>query len=496
MAFATGSIFELATGRPWDRQQLWSEMLARVERNRAAGVEPGGRVLLLAANTLEFFAELLAVWLGGAVAVPVDAALTSFELDNLAAAAEPRVIIATGQGNAPRNATAPVISTHDKMASVVNGAPPSRVRLDDDALILFTSGSTGKPKGVVHTHRSLAARWHTLRQALGTECYRRTLCLLPVYFGHGLICNCLFPLLAGCDLYLGPAFTPDVLSQLGRYIDQHQITAMSSVPAIWRIALPLARPPRHGSLRRVHCGSAPLSRPLWSKIAEWAPGADVVNSYGITETGSWLGGSLGAGEPADGLVGRGWGAEFRVLRTADSLAPQIDEAGCAAGESGYVWVHTPALMRGYFRRDDLTSAAVSGGWFFTGDTGRLDETGRLILEGRAIDEINKGGMKIQPQDVEIAAEGCEHLRDACAFAIPDELYGQNVAMAIVLRETRPASLAQLYQWMAGRLSRQKMPAAWYQLEELPRTGRGKIQRATVAAICAERRPVDPALLKS
>ncbi|HUI56484.1 MAG TPA: class I adenylate-forming enzyme family protein [Bryobacteraceae bacterium] len=484
MPFDPGSITELTTGRAWDRRQLWSNVSARIRRNQAGGLQPGDRLLLLAANTLEFFADLLAVWLDGATAVPVDASLTRFELDNLIAAAEPKLVVG---------------GADDRFSSSANREPPEAHRgpiLDNDALILFTSGSTGKPKGVVHTHRSLEARWHSLRQALGTESYQRTLCLLPVYFGHGLICNCLFPLLAGCDLYLAPAFTPDVLSQLGRFIDRHQITAMSSVPTVWRLALQLSRPPRQGSLRRVHCGSAPLSRDLWKRISEWAGGAEVVNSYGITETGSWLAGSLGAGEWQDGLVGYGWGTELRVLKTAQPPLPAIREAECAPGESGHVWVQTPALMKGYFRRDDLNSAAVSGGWFHTGDTGHKDDAGRLILDGRAVDEINKGGMKIQPQDVENAAEGYEHLSDVCAFAIPDQLYGQNLAIAFVLRDSRPEMLAQFYRWMESRLARHKLPAAWYQLESLPRSARGKVHRPTIASLCAERRPLNPAFLKS
>lgn len=496
MAFRTGDLCELATGRVWTRQQFWFEISIRASRYRAIDLQRGERVLLLADNTPEFFAELLAVWLLGATAVPVDAALSSFELDNLAAAAEPRVVVVTGKGNTPASTLAPILSTHDSASARGDGALLDAMRLDDEALILFTSGSTGQPKGVVHTHRSLAARWHSLRQALGTECYRRTLCLLPVYFGHGLICNCLFPLLSGCDLYLGPAFTPALLSALGRYIDQRQITAFSSVPTLWRLALRLSQPPQGRSLRRIHCGSAPLSRDLWRKASEWAGGVELVNTYGITETASWLAGSLGAGEPEDGLVGYGWGSDIRILNTSHTPPPAIQDAECADGETGYIWVQTAALMKGYFNREALTEAAVSSGWFFTGDMGVRDSAGRVILGGRTVDEINKGGLKIQPQDVEHVAGAYEHVTDVCVFPIADELYGQNVGIAFVLSDSRPEVLPQLYSWMQGRLSRHKMPAAWYQLERLPRTSRGKIHRPSIAEICHERRPLDLAVLQS
>lgn len=490
MAFRTGGLHEISTGRVWTRQQLRAEVSTRVGRYGAAGLQPGERVLLVADNTLEFFAELLAVWLAGATAVPVDAALSRFELDNLAAAAEPRLIVVTGEGNTPEHPGVPIISACDTAASGDSSEVSSRLRLDDEALILFTSGSTGQPKGVVHTHRSLGARWHSLRQALGTDCYRRTLCLLPVYFGHGLICNCLFPLLAGCDLFLGPAFKPAILSQLGRYIDQHRITAFSSVPTLWRLALRLSPPPQGRSLGRVHCGSAPLSADLWRKISAWAGGAEVVNTYGITETASWLAGSLGAGEPADGMVGYGWGSDIRILNTSQAPPAALQDAECAAGETGYLWIHTAALMKCYFRREDLTEAAVSGGWFFSADMGYRDDTGRVILGGRAVDEINKGGLKVQPQDVEIVAGACEYVTDACVFPVPDELYGQNVGIAFVLNDSRPETLSQFYRWMQSRLSRHKMPAVWYQLESLPRTSRGKIHRPAIAALCSGERPVE------
>ena len=98
-----------------------------------------------------------------------------------------------------------------------------------------------------------------LAERLGTRAFTRTLCLLPTHFGHGLICNCLFPWLAGRDLFITQPFRPEIIMRLGPLLDEYRITFMSSVPSVWRLALKLGKRPGAGTLERVHCGSAPLS---------------------------------------------------------------------------------------------------------------------------------------------------------------------------------------------------------------------------------------------
>jgi len=488
-----GALVEPLSKRRWEPERIATEMSRRIARFQRLGLARGDRVFLTFGNRLEFFAELLAIWRLGGCAVPVDARLTAFEVTTLVQAASPRLAVVD-------EATDPAVLAALTKAGVTHvstsdtgdaEATVGHSQMDDDALILFTSGSTGAPKGVVHTHRSLRARWMALREQLGTAAFARTLCMLPTHFGHGLICNCLFPWLSGQDLYITPPFRPDIIMRLGALLDEHRITFMSSVPSVWRMALKMSRRPQAGSLQRVHVGSAPLSAHVWEEIRNWTGTRQVCNAYGITETGSWVAGLADADVPAeDGLIGEGWGAVIKVLRTSETDLPLDAGCECAVGETGYVWLNTPALMKGYFQRDDLTRKAVSDGWFFTGDIGVLDVQGRLSLRGRERDEINKGGMKIYPSDVDAVVERFDKASDVCTFAIEDVLYGQIVGMAVVLSDPQDDTVRALHAWMQHHLAEPKMPSLWWAVAEIARTSRGKINREAVRDACAAQAPLD------
>jgi acyl-CoA synthetase (AMP-forming)/AMP-acid ligase II len=329
----------------------------------------------------------------------------------------------------------------------------------------------------------------SLQQALGLATLRRTLCLLPTHFGHGLICNALFPWLFGQDLHVVPPFKPDLLTRLGALIDEQQITFMSSVPAMWRLAIKTSRRPHAGTLRRVVCGSAPLSGSLWKEIQDWTGIPDVLNAYGITETASWLAGTTVEGfVPEDGLIGQPWGTGVRIVAGDATARPDVD-ADCRAGEPGRIWVNTAALMRGYLDRDDLTREVVSGGWFSTGDVGFVDDRGWLYLRGREREEINKGGLKVYPGDVDAIVEQFPATLDACTFGYQDPLYGENVGIAVVVSPATAEMLDEMYEFARRRLAGHQMPARWYLVEQIPRSARGKVNRADVAGHCATLTPV-------
>ena len=448
-------------------------------------MRPGHRVFIAHGNSIGFFTDLLAIWSNGGCAVPLDPKLTDFELCNLLQAAKPRYLLDTkGPGTVKKrflDEQGVVFIRPDDEAATTDRAQTDNVNqvlaklnaARGEALILFTSGSTGQPKGVVHTHQSLRAKWKALSSMIEAGTLHRTLCMLPTHFGHGLICNALFPWLSGFELFLVPPFSPHSIMSLGDLLTRHEITFFSSVPAIWHLALK-TRSPVGAKLKEVFCGSAPLSRHLWNEVTDWCGGAAVRNLYGITETGSWIAGSPRDGAPADGLVGYPWGASFEIMAGGSPIhAPSRTEPN-KQGAEGHIWVKTASLMKGYLDREDLTSEKIVDGWFSTGDIGLFDAQGRLYLKGRERDEINRGGIKIYPADVEAVVSSHRAVSEACCFAFDDSHYGQSVAVALVMDQADPATLKNLYTWTTERLAEHRVPAFWFLLDNIPKTDRGKI----------------------
>jgi long-chain acyl-CoA synthetase len=481
---ALGPLTEPMTGRHWDRDAVRMRHRQRVGFYARRGMRRGDRVFLCYGNTPEFFVDLAAVWSLGACAIPIDTRLTAFEIDTLGRAAAPRWALWRGT---PDAALAPALaaigvsnidaSEADAEAETTALPPGSLVGLDDDALILFTSGTTGQPKGVVHTHRSLRARWLSLRQALGITAFRRTLCLLPTHFGHGLICNSLFPWLSGQHLFIGhgEALLLECVDcgAPARPARHHVHVVGADCPAS---ALKTAKPPRTPVLERVFAARR-RCRGISGRRSAAGPAREVWNSTASPRPA--------AGSPArrSRISPRATASSARpgAARSRSCAAPMRAHSStarrCAAGESGHVGQHA-GLMRGYLGRDDLTAEVVSAGWFRTGDIGLLDERGWLHLRGREREEINKGGMKIYPGDIDAVVEQFEHTIDVCAFALEDALLGEDVGVAVVMRNSEPATLRQRHEWTAQRLARHQMPRR--RARQIPRTSRGKVNRAAVA----------------
>ncbi len=469
-----GSLLDLAHGEQWSGAKMAAAATTRAELLRAAGVGAGDNVLLVQSGSGNFFANLFAVWGTGATVAVLNSALTKEEFSNIEDHLKPRVVLVDSDGAEATEKCKTVVWDFSRNLTPDLGATqlPREAMMDEPALILFTSGTTGVPKGVVHTFRSLLARLALNHAHIGAGDIATTLCTLPVHFGHGLIGNCLTVLLHGGDLILDKGTDIKALGKLGNTIDKNGVSFMSSVPAFWRLALKFSTPPKRGSLKRIHVGSAPMSADLWRKIIEWSGTDNVVNMYGITETANWIGGaSASEFEPEDGLIGRLWGGHAAVMAEDGSFRHE--------GE-GELLIQTPSMMSSYFKLPEITAQSFVNNWFRTGDLGRI-ENGVIVLTGRKKNEINRAGIKVQPEDIDILLERHPDVIEACAFGTPDRLSGDAVCVALALEPQH--DLKEIKEWCAERLVREKLPDKWFVLDEIPKTDRGKVQRDHVAAVC-------------
>jgi len=483
--FKLGQIID-KEGTTCTEEQLLLEIHARVDRLETLGIGPHDRVLICHGGTHEFFADLFAIWWVGACAVCINPKSSLYELAGIAGVLSPKlVLIDKGRELAALDVVGPMVSFVGIAADSCSptSRSPHPFIPENEALILFTSGTTGDPKGVVHSYQSVSNRIATNRKYIGDKIFQRTLCLLPTHFGHGLIGNCLTPLFAGGDLFLRPLASIDDFASIGQRIDRHQITFLSSVPSMWRVILKVSKGPVANTLRQVNIGSEQLSAQLWREVMKWTGIENVISVYGITETANWIGGmSARERSPEDGLVGRVWDGHAAVRSESGAIT---------TSGTGEILVKTPSLMRGYLNRPHDTSKVMVEGFFATGDLGVVDASGVIRITGRQKLEINRGGIKVSPEEVEALIESSDFIDEACVFGIPHDISGETVAAVLVLRDGLVGDgssdaekiLRDLETYLRVRIAPEKIPEKWYIRDAIPKTERGKKDRAWVNSRC-------------
>jgi O-succinylbenzoic acid--CoA ligase len=362
--------------------------------------------------------ELLAAALDGTgpAIAPVDAGLPPARLAGL--------IDALGPG-----------SVQDAQGVTSARSGPREGVAEGTAVVVGTSGSTGVPKGV---ELSAAALRHSARASLdrvGARPGERWLCCLPVTHVAGLqvlvrsLVGGTEPVLAGrADAETvaasGCAHVSLVPTQLQRLLAE----AGAHVPT------PLA------GFSSVLLGGAAAPAGLLDAARD--AGVPAVTTYGMTET---CGGCVYDGVPLDGVR-----AEVR--------------------EDGRIWISGPVLFSGYLRGP----RAPADGWFRTGDLGRLDAAGRLIVRGRADDVINTGGHKVVPGEVAAALRSCPGVRDVAVTGQPDPEWGERVVAVVVPADPGdPPALELLRSHVRERLPRYAIPSRVVMVDAVPMLPSGK-----------------------
>jgi O-succinylbenzoic acid--CoA ligase len=349
---------------------------------------------------------LQAAWEDGNAVAVLDRRLTGPSRERAIAALRPTYLVSAEQ---PRPVRVP------------GGSP-----LDDgDALVITTSGSTGQPKAVVHTHEGLRASALAASGALGVDpATDHWLACLPLAHIGGLAVV-IRALVTGTRLTVLPRFDAEAVSGAAR--DGATLTALVST-ALDQVDSAL--------FRRVLLGAGPPGRDL---------PANVVSTYGLTETGS--------GVVYDGFPLRG----VEVTIASD----------------GEICLRAPMLARCY---RDGTPLVGDDGWFHTRDRGEMDPSYGLRVFGRMSEMINTGGEKVWPTEIEAVLARHPGVADVAVFGRPDPKWGQRVVAAIVARSTPTPSLAEVAEFVRSELPPWCVPKELELRDSLPRTALGKLQR--------------------
>jgi len=351
--------------------------------------------------------------------------------------------------------------------------PAVHVSHGDIAVLQYTSGSTGAPKAATLTHYNLVASVLQSDKWIGIESAGNAavMCVIPFFHVFGMSACLLLSVLKGYRMVLIPRVDlMDILS-LMKTIETYRPISFPAVPSLWGAILSLPPETARNQLSSIQVatsGGAPL--PSWiHERFENLTGRKMMEAYGLSEASSAThftpyprGGPKGSiGVPLPDT-------EARIMDI------ETGEKECLVSEIGELVVKGPQIMRGYWKNEDLTSAALRDGWFYTGDLARMDQDGFFYLVDRKDDLIISSGYNIYPNQIEEVLEKHPKIREAAVIGVPDRIKGQAILAVIVLREGMQGDKEEFLNYCKENMPDYRVPKTILLRDAIPRNPAGKI----------------------
>jgi long-chain acyl-CoA synthetase len=351
--------------------------------------------------------------------------------------------------------------------------PLTPINLDDDAIIIYTSGTTGKPKGCLLTHGNLIANARQISQWLRFTKDDRLLTIMPLFHMNAVSVTTMSALYAGGSTVVSPKFSA---SRFWQIISDYQITSFGSVATMLSMLLttyPDGAPQglKTDQLRFAMCGSAPVPAEVMKRFEETF-NCLVIEGYGLSESTC-----RSTFNPPDerrrpGSCGKPIGNEMQIVDEQDQAV--------ANGELGEIVLRGENILKGYYRNPGATATAFRNGWFHTGDVGYRDDEGYFYIVDRKSDMIIRGGENIYPREIDEVLYQHPAVAAAATIGVPDQLYGEEVAAFIVLREGREATEEEISAFCRAQLADYKCPKTVRFVKEIPKGPTGKLLKRELA----------------
>ncbi|MBT0770006.1 AMP-binding protein [Kineosporia sp. J2-2] len=481
-----------------DRQltyaQLTDEILRLAAGLQQLGLRRGDRVVVHLPNTYEYIVFVFAFWELGVVPVVAPIAHRRTEIEHFVRIAQARVYITvasdSGTDLAAMAADLKQRWSHLEHTVILDQggggaeyqALLSRGTLEharrcspqDVALLQISGGTTGVPKLMPHTHQTYG---YALRRSVGERgIVFRTIHLLVIPICHSMSTRSpgfLGAFSVGATIVIAPNGSPDTAFPL---IEKHRVNRVSLVPPILLAWLnsSLRKSSDLSSLEVIMCGGAKLTETVAARV-EPEFGVQLSQSFGMGE-------GLVVSNPAD--VDRATSVRYqgRPASEADEIRVVDDEGNdVPPGVAGHLLTRGPSVILGYYRNPEQNALAFTpDGFYRTGDIVERDHRGFIRVVGRSKDQINRGGEKIAPEELENAILAHAGVHNASAIGVDDEILGERVKVYLIPRSPQSASdltLGKVRQFLReSGLATFKLPDVVEVVDEFPYTAVGKVSK--------------------
>ncbi len=439
------------------------------------------RVSFLIPSGFEYVSVQWGIWMAGGIAIPMCESHPVPELEYVVDNAEVGIVIAHADFS---DILTPLAEQRNlrcfslpELYQEKDGKLPE-VSESRRAMILYTSGTTSRPKGVVTTHKNITSQITSLIEAWEWSSKDYILNILPLHHVHGII-NVL-----SCSLWIGA--TCEMLhkfndEQVWNSFLKETSTLFMAVPTIyvrlarfWDSASTEDQEKMTSACKKMRLmvsGSAALPISMFNKWKEIS-GHSLLERYGMTEIGMAVSNSY-RGERRPGSIGKALPGV--ILRLVDDEGESIE----VEDVPGEIQVKSESVFQEYWKKPEATTEAFSNGWFCTGDVALRERGYYRILGRNSVDIIKSGGYKISALEIEEVLRRHPAVLDCAVVGIEHKEWGEQVAVAIQLRQGEKLTLKQLREWGKKQMATYKVPQTLLIVESLPMNVMGKVTKPQV-----------------
>lgn len=461
------------------------------ERLKSTGCRPGVKVAIVLGNSMEYFISFFAISAVGGTILPLSTRMTPYEIIKYIDKADASIVIASrkyGKRLLKKQENFSKITViyvryntlqNLDIETVFSGSCSPDNENENVALMVYTSGTTGTPKIVMLTDYQLISNMNTYRSLMGFDSHNIVYCSLSL---HHIYCICaqLLTHITLADTFVisdMPFFIKDFLKS----VEIHRVTITAFVPYMAMLLAEFPEPENFElkSLRYVTLSGAKTPKSTYELLTEKYPHIKFINTYGMSEAGSRI--SIAAPFPNQfpcESVGRPMpGVEVRTVGDdGNALPPE------AIGE---VEVKSSGVMKGYYKQPKLTDKTIVDDWLKTGDLGKLDDKGNLLLVGRKKDIIISGGDNIYPLEIEQCLLEHPAVLEAAVVPKQDSKLQEIPCAFIVSTASEKLTQTKIKRFCKERLSSHKIPRTVQFLDKLPKLGTSKINRNVLKQMANE-----------